>query len=83
MTKYPHAMIRVTDPEATTRFFELSGMNVVRRMERTNGPLHAHCVMAGGGACRGLGKDGWCSSSGLRHSYWEGAMCSPKTRTYT
>ncbi len=31
MTKYLHTMIRVTDPEATIRFFELIGVKEVRR----------------------------------------------------
>lgn len=31
MTKYLHTMIRVTNPEATIRFFELIGLNEVRR----------------------------------------------------
>ena len=30
---YLHTMIRVTDPEATVRFFNLLGLNEVRRME--------------------------------------------------
>jgi lactoylglutathione lyase len=33
MTKYLHTMIRVTDPEATIRFFELLGLREVRRMD--------------------------------------------------
>ena len=35
--KYLHTMIRVTDPEATVKFFELLGMNEVRRMESEKG----------------------------------------------
>lgn len=31
MTKYLHTMIRVTDPEATVRFFELIGLKETRR----------------------------------------------------
>lgn len=31
MTKYLHTMIRVTDPEATIRFFHLIGLQEVRR----------------------------------------------------
>jgi lactoylglutathione lyase len=35
--KYLHTMIRVTDPEATIRFFELLGLKEVRRMENEAG----------------------------------------------
>jgi lactoylglutathione lyase len=35
--KYLHTMIRVTDPEATLRFFELLGLQEVRRMESPQG----------------------------------------------
>jgi catechol 2,3-dioxygenase-like lactoylglutathione lyase family enzyme len=41
-------MIRVTDPEATIRFFELIGVQEVRRMER-EGPLHPDLLAAPGG----------------------------------
>ena len=34
---YLHTMIRVTDPEATVRFFELLGLEEVRRMESEKG----------------------------------------------
>src|ERR1700684_3186056 len=37
MTKYLHTMIRVTDLEATIRFFELIGLKEVRRMENDKG----------------------------------------------
>jgi lactoylglutathione lyase len=37
MTKFLHTMIRVTDPEATIRFFELIGLREVRRMENKEG----------------------------------------------
>ena len=37
MTKYLHAMIRVTDPEATLRFFELVGLGEVRRFSSEQG----------------------------------------------
>lgn len=33
MTKYLHTMIRVTDPEASVRFFNLIGLEEVRRHE--------------------------------------------------
>ena len=33
MTKYLHTMIRVADPEATVRFFELIGLEEVRRFD--------------------------------------------------
>src|SRR6187551_2561412 len=37
MTKYLHTMIRVSDPQATIRFFELLGLREVRRMENEKG----------------------------------------------
>ncbi|HKT85445.1 MAG TPA: VOC family protein [Novosphingobium sp.] len=37
MTKYLHTMIRVTDPEATTRFFELIGLKETRRFSSEAG----------------------------------------------
>ena len=37
MTKYLHSMIRVADPEATVRFFELIGLEEVRRKESEQG----------------------------------------------
>ena len=37
MTKYLHTMIRVSDPEATVRFFELIGLREVRRIESEKG----------------------------------------------
>jgi lactoylglutathione lyase len=35
--RYLHTMIRVSDPEATTRFFELLGLKERRRMENDAG----------------------------------------------
>ncbi|MEN3749234.1 VOC family protein [Sphingomonas sp. HF-S3] len=37
MTRYLHTMIRVTDPEATVRFFELIGLREVRRVDSEKG----------------------------------------------
>ena len=37
MTKYLHTMIRVSDPDATIRFFELLGLRELRRMENEKG----------------------------------------------
>ena len=37
MTKYLHTMIRVTDPAATVRFFELLGLREIRRMDSEKG----------------------------------------------
>lgn len=37
MTKYLHTMIRVTDPEATIRFFELIGLKETRRFSSEQG----------------------------------------------
>ena len=35
--KYLHTMIRVTDPDATLRFFELLGLREIRRMDSEKG----------------------------------------------
>ena len=35
--KYLHTMIRVSDPEATVRFFKLLGLQEVRRMDNEQG----------------------------------------------
>jgi lactoylglutathione lyase len=37
VTKYLHTMIRVTDPEATVRFFELIGLKETRRFSNEQG----------------------------------------------
>jgi lactoylglutathione lyase len=37
MTRYLHTMIRVTDPEATVRFFNLIGLAETRRIENEKG----------------------------------------------
>ena len=37
MSRYLHTMIRVSDPDATIRFFELLGLREVRRMENEAG----------------------------------------------
>lgn len=37
MTRYLHTMIRVSDPEATIRFFELIGLREVRRHDNAPG----------------------------------------------
>ncbi len=37
MTHYLHTMIRVSDPEATVRFFELVGLEEVRRFDSEQG----------------------------------------------
>lgn len=37
MTKYLHTMIRVSDPEATVKFFELIGLQEVRRFDNEKG----------------------------------------------
>ena len=37
MTRYLHSMIRVADPEAAVRFFELIGLEEVRRKESEQG----------------------------------------------
>ena len=37
MTKYLHTMIRVSDPDATIRFFELIGLRELRRIRNEQG----------------------------------------------
>jgi lactoylglutathione lyase len=37
MTKYLHTMIRVSDPDATIRFFELLGLREIKRQESEKG----------------------------------------------
>lgn len=37
MTRYLHSMIRVTDPEATIRFFDLIGLSETRRIANEQG----------------------------------------------
>lgn len=37
MTRYLHTMIRVTDPDATIRFFELIGLREIRRFSNEQG----------------------------------------------
>jgi lactoylglutathione lyase len=37
MTRYIHTMIRVTDPQATVRFFELIGLKETRRFDNEKG----------------------------------------------
>ena len=37
MVKYLHSMIRISDPDATVRFFNLLGLEEVRRMESEKG----------------------------------------------
>jgi len=49
VTKYLHTMIRVTDPEATIRFFELIGVHEVRRMESEKGRFTLIFLAAPGG----------------------------------
>ena len=46
--KYLHTMIRVSDPEATIRFFELLGLKEVRRMENEKGRFTLIFVAAPG-----------------------------------
>jgi lactoylglutathione lyase len=49
VTKYLHTMIRVTDPEATIRFFDLIGVHEVRRMESEKGRFTLIFLAAPGG----------------------------------
>jgi lactoylglutathione lyase len=48
MTKYLHTMIRVTDPEATIRFFGLLGLQQVRRMDDEKGRYSLYFLAAPG-----------------------------------
>ena len=48
MPKYLHTMIRVTDVDATLRFFELLGLKEVRRMENEKGRFTLVFVAAPG-----------------------------------
>jgi lactoylglutathione lyase len=46
--KYLHTMIRVADPEATLRFFELLGLRQVRRMDNEAGRFSLYFLAAPG-----------------------------------
>jgi lactoylglutathione lyase len=46
--KYLHTMIRVTDPEATLRFFDLLGLRQVRRMDNEQGRFTLYFLAAPG-----------------------------------
>ena len=46
--KYLHTMIRVSDPEATLRFFELLGLREVRRMDNEAGRYTLYFLAAPG-----------------------------------
>ena len=46
--KYLHTMIRVSDPEATLRFFELLGLQQVRRMDNEAGRFSLYFLAAPG-----------------------------------
>ncbi len=46
--KYLHTMIRVADPEATLRFFELLGLRQVRRMDNEAGRYTLYFLAAPG-----------------------------------
>ena len=48
MTKYLHSMIRITEPEATLAFFELLGLEEVRRMENARGRFTLYFLAAPG-----------------------------------
>lgn len=46
--KYLHTMIRVADPDATIRFFELLGLRQVRRMDNEAGRFSLYFLAAPG-----------------------------------
>ncbi|MDG2004671.1 MAG: VOC family protein [Novosphingobium sp.] len=48
MTKFLHSMIRVTDPDATIRFFELVGLKEVRRYDNEQGKFSLIFLAASG-----------------------------------
>ena len=48
MLKYLHTMIRVSDPEATMRFFDLLGLRLVRRMDSEQGRFTLYYLAAPG-----------------------------------
>jgi len=48
MTKYLHTMIRVRDPEAALRFFELIGLKQVRRSDSEKGRYTLYFLAAPG-----------------------------------
>jgi lactoylglutathione lyase len=48
VTRYLHTMIRVTDPEATVRFFELIGLKETRRFSNEKGRFTLIFVAAPG-----------------------------------
>ena len=50
MVKYLHAMLRVTDPEATVRFFELIGLEEVSRHDMPQGRFSLIFLAAPGDA---------------------------------
>ena len=48
MVRYLHTMIRTADPEATLRFFNLLGLEEVRRMENEKGRFTLYFLAAPG-----------------------------------
>ena len=48
MTRYLHSMIRVSDPEATIRLFEIVGLSEVRRMDNEKGRFSLIFLAASG-----------------------------------
>ena len=50
MVKYLHTMIRISDPDATLKFFKLLGLEEVRRMENEKGRFTLFFLAAPGQA---------------------------------
>src|SRR5688500_19010389 len=48
VVKYLHTMIRISDPEATLGFFEMLGLEEVRRMESEKGRFTLYFLAAPG-----------------------------------
>jgi lactoylglutathione lyase len=72
--KYLHTMIRVSDPDATVRFFELLGLKEVRRMESEKGRFTLIFLAAPGD----IPEDGERASAEVELTYnWPPADGSP------
>jgi lactoylglutathione lyase len=74
VTKFLHAMIRVTDPEATIAFFKLIGVNEVRRFDSEKGRFTLIFLAAPGG--EGIAEVeltyNWPPEDGAREVYTSG-----------
>jgi lactoylglutathione lyase len=75
---YLHTMLRVSDPEATLRFFELLGLKETRRMESESGRYTLIFLAADedhrGDGERGIAERPWRASASSR-SGWCAKRC--------